>query len=111
MPCNCDHMEPSYHESESIRLLGFLKEVGLYASRIPLYGEVKKLHEHTALLCKFCQDNDVTKYSLELQIWWRDHQKADKIRIEKEHRKAKTEEEKRIALAKLTDYERKLLGI
>lgn len=37
-----------------------------------------------AELCALCKSIDVTKYSLELQIWWRDHQKWDKERLEKE---------------------------
>lgn len=37
----------------------------------------------TAELCALCQTIDVTKYSLELQMWWRDHQKWDKKRKEK----------------------------
>jgi hypothetical protein len=32
----------------------------------------------------------VKKYSLEMQIWWRDHQLADKARIEAEEIKALT---------------------
>ena len=56
----------------------------------------------TATLCEKCQLEDVSKYSLELQIWWRDHQIADKERFEKEAREN--------ALSKLTPYERKLLG-
>ena len=62
-------------------------------------------------LCEKLQKADVTKYSLEMQIWWRDHQKADRERLEHEMKRKKTEEEKETALAKLTPYERKLLGL
>ena len=34
-----------------------------------------------ATLCARLQKVDVTKYSLEMQIWWRDHRKADVERM------------------------------
>lgn len=111
MPCNCDHMEPSLHEKESNKLMGLLADIGLHKGAVPYYGEVSAIHEHTAMLCDFCQNNEVTKYSLELQIWWRDHQKADKERIEREMEEQKEGKERDAALAKLTPYERKLLGL
>lgn len=37
-------------------------------------------------LCHRLSSTDVTKYSLEMQIWWRNHQQADIIRIEKEEK-------------------------
>lgn len=64
-----------------------------------------------AELCLRLQVADVTKYSLELQMWWRDHQAADKARLEHEMARKQNEEERAVALAKLTDYERKLLGL
>jgi hypothetical protein len=65
----------------------------------------------TADLCAAIQNIDVTKQSLEMQIWWRDHQIADKARLEAELKDAKLKEEKEAALAKLTPYERSLLGL
>lgn len=62
-------------------------------------------------LCSRLQEADVTKCSLEMQMWWRDHQQADKERIEHELRRKKEGEERDAALAKLTEYERKLLGL
>lgn len=39
------------------------------------------LDSMTEWLCEWCTlKNDVTRYSLEMQIWWRDHQEADKAR-------------------------------
>jgi hypothetical protein len=111
MPCNCDHMKPSLHEQESRKLMELLAEIGMHKGEVPYYGEVSAIHEHTAMLCKFCQNNDATKYSLELQIWWRDHQKADKERLEREIQEKKDGQEREAALAKLTDYERELLGL
>lgn len=62
-------------------------------------------------LCALLQDADVTKFSLEMQIWWRDHKAIDKKRIENEMRAQKTVEDKKAALEKLTPYERRLLGL
>ena len=60
---------------------------------------------------------DETEYSLEMQIWWRDHQKADKKRIQQELKKRqqqlKENKEKfdlNKALEKLTPYERRLIN-
>jgi hypothetical protein len=111
MPCNCDHMEPSLHEKESKNLMSLMAGVGMYKHDVPYYGKVEAIHEHTALLCKFCENNDVSSYSLELQIWWRDHLEADKIKVQTKLDKAKTDKEKELALEKLTLNERKLLGL
>lgn len=62
-------------------------------------------------LCQLLQGEDITKRSLEMQMWWRDHQMADKKRLEREIAQVKSEKEKAIALSKLTEHERKLLGI
>jgi hypothetical protein len=62
-------------------------------------------------LCRRLQSVDVTKYSLEMQIWWRDHQKSDRERLEKEVAEQATKTAKEQALSKLTDYERELLRL
>lgn len=111
MPCNCDHLEPNSREKESVRVMKFLREVGLHTGKVSLYGDVNSLDEHTAALCKFCQNHDVKDYSLELQIWWRDHQKADTERLKKEYEKVRAGHDAEAALAKLTAYERELLGV
>jgi hypothetical protein len=71
----------------------------------------KQEDEMVATLCKRLQGVDVTKHSLEMQMWWRDHQAADQARVESELAKAETEEKRQAALAKLTHHERKLLGL
>ena len=85
MPCNCDHMEPTRHERESVKVMGFLHELGL-GDKPKVYGQPTKIHEHTAQLCQACKRIDITTKSLELQIWWRDHQAADRKREEREAR-------------------------
>lgn len=62
-------------------------------------------------LCSKLQKEDVKKYSLEMQLWWRDHQAADKKRLKEERAQIKDKKKKEEALAKLTPYERKLLGL
>jgi len=84
MPCNCDHLEPSKRERESRLLMSLLAEVGIGRGDIPYYGQLAAVDKHTAMLCKFCKENDVTKYSPVLQAWWVCHQAADKERGRRE---------------------------
>ena len=66
-------------------------------------GDLDRL---TAHLSGKLKSVDVTSYSLELQIWWRDNQKADRDREEN-----RVLELRNAALAKLTDEECRLLGV
>lgn len=111
MPCCSEHMNPSGREIESKKVITYLVEVGLYKGTIGYYGDVRELDNHTSQLCEFCQGNDITESSFELQIWWRDHQQADRDRLAREQQEAKTVEEKEEALSKLTDYEKELLNL
>lgn len=112
MPCRSDYMEPNQRELESIKVIDFLKnEFGLKIKSPGNYGRVENLDKDTAKLCSLCQKTNNKTKSLELQIWWRDHQKADKKRLEQEIQSKKNEIDKRKALSKLTPYERKLLNL
>ena len=71
----------------------------------------KLLDKKTKELCSKLQNIDATKYSLELQIWWRDHKEADKKRLNTEIKKYKDDIVRKKALSKLTKYERELLGL
>ena len=122
MPCNCDHMKPHQLELEISKVACLLDELngkpinknhwdGYHPD---VYGSVLQTgfaDKLTAKLCKKLQKLDVTKYSLEMQIWWRDHQIADKQRITDDLAKKKKKKDKELALKKLTRYEKKLLGI
>ena len=111
MPYNSDYLESTNAEKNSVIVLTLLKELGIKTGYYDsYYGRVKTLSRDVAMLCEACQKVDVKKYSLELQIWWRDHQKADKERIKEELKAIKLEKQKKKAIAKLTPYERKLLG-
>lgn len=87
MPCQSDYLEANSREIESRRVIGFMKEAGLdYKAGGPIdnyYGRVDTLDEDTAALCAWCKKasaNKIKKMTLEFQIWWRDHQKADAAR-------------------------------
>lgn len=122
MPCNSDYMEPNQQEINLSIVYGLLDELETgklptnfgdgYDKRVYNKGLSKEhLDQKTEELCSKLQQTDVTKYSLEMQIWWRDHQKADAERLQKEIDEKKNAEEKEAALAKLTTYERRLLGL
>ena len=122
MPCNSDYLEPTPREKALSVVYGLLDEIK--TGKLPknfgrgfddrIYNKgLKKEHldEKVVELCEKLQKTDVTKYSLEMQIWWRDHQKADKERINEELKVAKKDKDKKKAMSKLTPYERKLLGL
>jgi len=121
MPCDSSYMEADSIERELSKVACLLDELdgkpinrdhwrgyhpAVYCRRQSIDGD-----EMVATLCERLQSVDVRDYSLEMQIWWRDHQAADKARIETELAMAKRDEEKEAAIAKLTPYERNLLGI
>ena len=121
MPCNSDYLEARPSEVEASKVLALLEE--LETGKLPnyfgdgYYSEVYNKNEKDILsnkvpeLCERLQNTDVSKYSLEMQMWWREHQKADKERIEKELNLKKEESERQKAISKLSDYERRLLGL
>lgn len=122
MPCNSDYMEANQSEKNLSVVYGLLDE--LETGKLPsnfgdgynkrVYNKhlsKEHLDEKTEELCSKLQNLDVSKLSLEMQMWWRDHQKADKERLEKEIKNKETEMERLKALSKLSDYERKLLGL
>lgn len=122
MPCNSDYMEANQSEKNLSVIYGLLDE--LETGKLPsnfgdgydkrVYNKhfsKEHIDEKTEELCSKLQNLDVSKLSLEMQIWWRDHQKADKERLEKEIKNKETESERLKALSKLSDYERKLLGL
>jgi len=121
MPCNSDHMQASCFEIEMSRVMALLKE--LRTARPPLpkewegYGDAycksiskEEADKLVAELCAKIQEVDVTTFSLEMQIWWRDHQEADRRRIAQEEEATRQEQLRRTALEKLTPEERRALG-
>ena len=119
MPCNSDYMNATHRERELSRVASLLDELdGIPINRSYWDGYHPLVYNKTvdgdrlvSSLCDKLKAADVSKQSLEMQIWWRDHQAADKARLEAEMRDAERRQEKDAVLAKLTAYERSLLGL
>ncbi len=120
MPCNCDYMEASDLELQLSRVACLLDELdGKPLNQSHWRGYHPAVYNKWEVdgdkmvseLCDRLQSVDVTKYSLELQMWWRDHQRADKERIEHELARKKHDSDREAVISKLTPYERKLLGL
>lgn len=121
MGCSSSYLEANNTEINLSKVLTFIDEIetgdfdpkGLEGYREDVYNKPSKeindrLEKEVLELCSKLQliDKDKLKdYSLELQLWWRDHQEADKVRVEKELNELKTKEEIHNALDKLTEYE------
>lgn len=93
MPCNSDYLEANGFEKSISQVACLLDELdGKQWNRDWWNGYhpdvyFQKLYkqdadEMVARLCGELRKRDVTQYSLEMQIWWRDHQEADKRRGE-----------------------------
>lgn len=105
MPCNCDHLKATSLELEISRVACLMDEIhgkkkineshwdGYHPN---VYGKVNRdlANKYTEKLCSILKEEDVSKYSLEMQIWWRDHQKADEKRLRKEEVDAEKEIER-----------------
>jgi len=88
-------MEPTTWELELSQVMTFLDETDGedfdkdhhrgYHPAVYCHSPSKKTADKwVAELCQRCQMLDLTKFSLELQIWWRDHQEVDQAREDRE---------------------------
>lgn len=121
MPCNSDYMEANSLEREISKVHCLLDELdGKEWSNSDWNGYHPKVYcrvnreladKLVRKLCSKLKTADVTKYSLEMQMWWRDHQEADAAREQHEQDKKIEAEKRAAALAKLTDEEKELLGL
>ena len=120
MGCNGDYLRATNTEREMSRVYCLLDELeGKSWDKSSWDGYHPKVYnladasldEIVSKLCRKLQSVDVSKHSLELQIWWRDHKEADKIRIEQKVESDKILEEINAALLKLTPREREILGL
>jgi len=122
MPCECDYLEANDFERRMSQVACLLDEIrghknwkdGWDGYHPSVYNRTigAALADHwVKSLCDYCQTHDVTKHSLELQMWWRDHQEADGRRIHRELQESLIKEEREVALSKLTPYERRLLKL
>lgn len=105
MPCNSDYLNSTDLEKSLSRVFCILEELTTGKHVDPrssdwggyhdlAYGHATRqlADEKVAELCakfKKLSKTKIGKLSLEAQIWWRDHQKADKQRERLERKKAK----------------------
>jgi hypothetical protein len=54
---------------------------------------------------------EMSCFTAEQLAWWKEHKRRDELRVKKDLRRARSKKAKAAALAKLTPYERKLLGV
>jgi len=122
MPCRCDYMEPTALEIEASRVAYLLDEIEsgeINSSKFNggahpnVYGKCDQTlaNNLTARLCDTLKEADASKYSLEMQIWWRDHKKKDRKREQAEKSEQKREQIRKAALSKLTKVEKEALGL
>lgn len=125
MACRSDYMEASSLEIEGSRVLTFLDEIkrGIPPSPNYLRGyhpeayspclSPKILNEKTAELCELCEQHKISSptFSLELQIWWRDHQRGEERRKFEDACELKQNDLRKSGLSKLTSDERKALKL
>ena len=115
-------MNPTQREINFSRVLCLLDELegkplnreywGGYHPKV--YGKdlsTTKLDIAVRQLCEVLRKTDVTNFSLELQTWWRDHQRADKDRLLLEKNEKKIAALRKAALKKLTKAEREALRL
>lgn len=115
MPCVNKHMNPTEREIELSIIFGLLDE--LKGIQLPEnfgsgYDErtycknfsQEFLNRKTSELCKKLQKTDVTKYSIEMQTWWKNHKYEDKQRLKREI----INKEKK--MSRLNKYEKMLLS-
>ncbi len=99
MPCDSGgYRGPDERQLESSRVIEFLKEITgqLFCHDEPNnYGRKAMLDTDTAALCDWCKSHDVSKQSLELQLWWKRHQAYD-ARREAEEAAEKKAQRKRL---------------
>ncbi len=96
MPCDSEYLEPRWDEREASRLYAINAELflgirvnpetygnGYWNGKYATLSNMGKQYRD-AVVKRICdhlkQTRDVSKYSLEVQMWWRDHQLADKVR-------------------------------
>ena len=120
MPCNCDYMNSTGLEREISRVYCLLEEIetgkpvdtksGNWDGYHPsVYGQPvgrKQGDEAVARLCGILRKTrNIKKYSLEMQMWWRDHQEADRARERRERKDAEQKALAKSAMQKITKEE------
>jgi hypothetical protein len=124
MPCNSDYMNATDLEVSISQVLCLLDElqtkkpVNSKSSNWNGYHpkaynkELNKAYadKMVAELCdRLKKEKNIKKYSLEMQLWWREHQAADKKRKSKEKKQSLEDKALSNLLDKLSSREFKLL--
>lgn len=128
MPCRSDYMEASGTEKQLSRVLCLLDELlvhrpvdshskewaGYHPGAYNHSGGSKELDRATAELCAHLgklTKEQLSTYTLEMQLWWREHQKQDRKREAQEREADLLTALRKKALAKLTPEERVALKL
>ena len=121
MPCNSDYLDATAKEVAMSQVACLIDELDGKADIDPSHWRgyhpriINKggINEELFVekLCSRLQGEDVSKRSLEMQIWWRDHQKADRRRSREDAAQKRDAALRRGALRKLTPAERHILGV
>jgi len=121
MACNADYMNPTEKKIAVSIVYSLLDELetgelnqnhykGYHPEAYTKQLNYKQFTENVQKLCKTLTNTNVTKYSLEMQMWWRTHQEEDRKREAKELELLKIKEETDAAWNKLTDEEKLLIA-
>ncbi len=104
MPCNSDYMEATSIERKMSEIYYFLTElktgkqqkIDSYHPDVYCQNLTKKICDaKTKLLCGLLQQiSNIPELSLELQMWWRDHQEIDRIKLLSQSEKEKVKLQK-----------------
>lgn len=126
MPCDSSYMNANDLEKELSRVLLLLEELKTgkpidpkssdWGGYLPgVYGDGQSSLRRRAdiavaeLCSKLQRIPDIQRYSLEMQMWWREHQEADRQREKQEFENKKKHQTRIAALAKLSEEERQSL--
>lgn len=116
MPCDSAYLNHTDKERESGKVLEFLKEVnGEYFDHDnpSYYGNILTLNQDTERLCSWMKahPDQLPTLSLELQLWWKQHQKHDAVRERKAREMERDQKLREKAVKKLSKEERHALGL
>lgn len=119
MPCNSDYMEATNQEREISRVACLIDELNgqtfnpshWHGYHPQVYCQPYDADLMTKSLCERLQKVEISDYSLEMQMWWRDHKIADRERLARELAETEDKDARKAAIAKLTSHERRLLGL
>ncbi|MDE1830198.1 MAG: hypothetical protein KGI25_07730 [Thaumarchaeota archaeon] len=110
MPCRNDFPEPSAEEIRCSYEKLFLHDSTLAEIFCQTMQEIEQVSEGLARSGRI-NFTLMDRMPSRARKWWNEHKERDRQRIEAEMAAARKEASREAALAKLTPYERKLLGL